>query len=143
MMLPALSVYVAPLASCTVTWADSGPSAAPAAPGRTLALMASTAGLPGIATLDDAHGLRKFFLADARVEPFHFLGTRGDDDMGDQRAGGDAAEAEDDDGHTVEFEKLFRRLMAHARAQPGGGKYDGNWTHRLKAVRLKRSTWRL
>ena len=67
--------------------------------------------LPRIAALDDADRLLEFFLADAGIQPLDFIPARGDDDVRDQRARRDAAQAENDDGHAVELQKLFRRLV--------------------------------
>ena len=49
--------------------------------------------LAGVRALDDADRLLEVFLADPGFQFFDDVGARSDDDLGDQRAGGDAAEA--------------------------------------------------
>src|SRR6202030_868157 len=84
------------------------------------------------------HRLLEFFLAEAGFELFDAVLAGGNNDLRNQRAGSDAAHAENSDGHAVEFQKLLRGLGAHACSETGGGKDGGNLTHSVTADRLKR-----
>src|SRR3974377_1716957 len=85
--------------------------------------------LARIAALDDLNRLIEFFGADARFEFLQAFRAGGDDDGSDERASGDAAEAQNDDGNAVEFKELFGCLVAHARAEARRGKNGSDLTH--------------
>ena len=93
--------------------------------------------LPRIAALDHAHGLLEFFPSDALFEALHFIASRGDDEVGHQRAGCDAPHAENHDGRAVQLEKLLGRIRAHARSQAGSRQNGGDSTHIGSGIRLR------
>jgi len=90
----------------------------------------SDGGLTGDAAFYDTHRLFEVFLANADIEALDFVRARGDDDLRDERARGNAAEAQDDERNAVEFEELLGGLVAHARAETCSSENCDDLTHR-------------
>ena len=95
--------------------------------------------LPRISALHDKHLLLELLFANTQLETLDYIRARGHDNVGDQRASGNAPQAVNHDGDAVQFQELLGHLVAHARAETCSGKNGGNRTHRKNAVRLKRS----
>src|SRR5437868_4750943 len=89
-----------------------------------------------IAAFDHAHGLLELLLCDALFEALHFIAARGDDEVGHQRAGSDAPQAENHDGRAVQLEELLGRLRAHARSHAGSRQNGSDSTHIGSGIRL-------
>src|ERR1700751_1833137 len=81
--------------------------------------------LPRGSSFDHANRLGVFFVAETLFQALDFIGAGGDDDLTDGVAGGSAAHGVKKYGRAVQFEELFGRFAAHARAHSSGGQ-DGS-----------------
>src|SRR5580704_17957360 len=63
------------------------------------------------------------------LERFHDIRACRNNNIGDQRARGDTPHAVNDDRRSIQLEKLFRRLGAHARTETCGWKNGGYTAH--------------
>src|SRR6516162_635200 len=94
--------------------------------------------LPRVPAFNHAHRLHEFLPADALLQLGNVFLARGNDNVGHLGTGGNPAQADDHDGHTIEFKKLLRRLRAHASAETSRRKNSGYFPHNVIADRLKR-----
>ena len=90
----------------------------------------SNGGLAGVAALHNMHRLCEAFLLNAGIEAFDVLCAGGNDDLGDERTGSDAAEAQDHERNAIELEELLRGLVAHARAETCSSENCDDLSHR-------------
>src|ERR1700756_3912836 len=85
--------------------------------------------LPGGSAFDHSNRLREFFVPKTLFHALDFIGAGGDDDFTDGIAGGEAAQGVEKDGRAVQFEELFGRFAAHARAHSSGGQEGWEYGH--------------
>ena len=72
--------------------------------------------LAAVAAVNYAHRAAEAGFADFVLQEDDVIGARRDEEVGNRRAGREAAQRENDERHAIEFEELLGRVGAHARA---------------------------